>query len=126
MFVREFITFDDINELTNYTIYDFSNMQKSYKNRALLNIYINPYLLCNDHIIRIDGFDVDIISKLIIKRYNEEVYEYNNRLVNGNITYLEYCNNVMMLNNLYFTSTIIGNRISDINKEKIIKKLKSK
>ena len=126
MFVRELISFDDINEITSYTIYDFSNMKKLYKNRVLLNIYINPYLLCNDNIVRIDGFNIDILSKLLIKRYNDEIYEYNNRLMNGDISYLEYCNSVMVLNNLYFTSTMIGDRISNMNKDKIIKKVKSR
>ena len=126
MFVRELISFDDINEITSYTIYDFSNMKKLYKNRVLLNIYINPYLLCNDNIVRIDGFNMDILSKLLIKRYNDEIYEYNNRLMNGDISYLEYCNSVMVLNNLYFTSTMIGDRISNMNKDKIIKKVKSR
>ena len=96
----------------------------SYKDKVLLSIYINPYLLCNDYLVRIDGFNIDIISKLLIKRYNDEIYEYNTRLMNGDITYIEYCNNIMMLNKLYFTSTMMGSRISKINEDKIIKKVK--
>ena len=124
MFVREEITFDDIDNLYNSNIDDLLKKIDSHKDKLLLSIYINPYLLCNDYLVRIDGFNVDIISRLLIKRYNEEVYEYNVRLINGDLTYMEYCNNIMILNNLYFTSTMIGSRISKINEDKIIQKVK--
>ncbi len=124
MFVREEITFNDIDNLYNSNIENLLNKQESYKDKVLLSIYINPYLLCNDYLVRIDGFNIDIISKLLIKRYNDEIYEYNTRLMNGDITYIEYCNNIMMLNKLYFTSTMMGSRISKINEDKIIKKVK--
>ena len=124
MFVREEITFDDIDNLYNSNIDDLLKKIDSHKDKLLLSIYINPYLLCNDYLVRIDGFNIDIISKLLIKRYNDEIYEYNTRLMNGDITYIEYCNNIMMLNKLYFTSTIMGSRISKINEDKIIQKVK--
>ena len=124
MFVREEITFDDIDNLYNSNIDDLLKKIDSHKDKLLLSIYINPYLLCNDYLVRIDGFNIDIISKLLIKRYNDEIYEYNTRLMNGDITYIEYCNNIMMLNKLYFTSTMMGSRISKINEDKIIKKVK--
>ena len=124
MFVREEITFNDIDNLYNSNIDDLLKKIDSYKDKVLLSIYINPYLLCNDYLVRIDGFNVDIISRLLIKRYNEEVYEYNVRLINGDLTYIEYYNNIMILNNLYFTSTMMGSRISKINEDKIIKKVK--
>ena len=124
MFVREEITFDDIDNLYNSNIDDLLKKIDSHKDKLLLSIYINPYLLCNDYLVRIDGFNVDIISRLLIKRYNEEVYEYNVRLINGDLTYMEYCNNIRMLNNLYFNSTIIGSRISIMNEDKIIQKVK--
>ena len=124
MFVREEITFDDIDNLYNSNIDDLLRKIDSHKDKLLLSIYINPYLLCNDYLVRIDGFNVDIISRLLIKRYNEEVYEYNVRLINGDLTYMEYCNNIRMLNNLYFTSTMIGSRISIMNEDKIIQKVK--
>ena len=124
MFVREEITFDDIDNLYNSNIDDLFKKIDSHKDKLLLSIYINPYLLCNDYLVRIDGFNVDIISRLLIKRYNEEVYEYNVRLINGDLTYMEYCNNIRMLNNLYFTSTMIGSRISIMNEDKIIQKVK--
>ena len=126
MFVREEITFNDIDNLYNSNIDDLLKKIDSYKDKVLLSIYINPYLLCNDYLVRIDGFNVDIISRLLIKRYNEEVYEYNTRLMNGDITYIEYCNNIMMLNKLYFTSTMMGSRISKMNEDKIIKKVNRK
>ena len=124
MFVREEITFDDIDNLYNSNIDDLLKKIDSHKDKLLLSIYINPYLLCNDYLVRIDGFNIDIISKLLIKRYNDEIYEYNTRLMNGDITYIEYCNNIMMLNKLYFTSTMMGSRISKINEDKIIQKVK--
>ena len=124
MFVREEITFDDIDNLYNSNIDDLLRKIDSHKDKLLLSIYINPYLLCNDYLVRIDGFNVDIISRLLIKRYNEEVYEYNVRLINGDLTYIEYYNNIRMLNNLYFTSTMIGSRISIMNEDKIIEKVK--
>ena len=124
MFVREEITFNDIDNLYNSNIDDLLKKIDSYKDKVLLSIYINPYLLCNDYLVRIDGFNIDIISKLLIKRYNDEIYEYNTRLMNGDITYIEYCNNIMMLNKLYFTSTMMGSRISKINEDKIIQKVK--
>ena len=124
MFVREEITFDDIDNLYNSNIDDLLRKIDSHKDKLLLSIYINPYLLCNDYLVRIDGFNVDIISRLLIKRYNEEVYEYNTRLINGDITYMEYYNNIMILNKLYFTSTMMGSRISKMNEDKIIKKVK--
>ena len=124
MFVREEITFDDIDNLYNSNIDDLLKKIDSHKDKLLLSIYINPYLLCNDYLVRIDGFNVDIISRLLIKRYNEEVYEYNVRLINGDLTYIEYYNNIMILNNLYFTSTMMGSRISKINEDKIIEKVK--
>ena len=37
---------------------------------------------------------------------------------------MEYYNNIMILNKLYFTSTMMGSRISKINEDKIIKKVK--
>lgn len=124
MFVREEITFDDIDNLYNSNIDDLLKKIDSHKDKLLLSIYINPYLLCNDYLVRIDGFNVDIISRLLIKRYNEEVYEYNVRLINGDITYMEYYNNIMILNKLYFTSTMMGSRISKMNEDKIIQKVK--
>ena len=124
MFVREEITFNDIDNLYNSNIDDLLKKIDSYKDKVLLSIYINPYLLCNDYLVRIDGFNIDIISKLLIKRYNDEIYEYNTRLMNGDITYIEYCNNIMILNKLYFTSNMMVSRISKINEDKIIKKVK--
>jgi len=126
LFVTDFINNNDIERLVNSSINDLIYNKDSYKSHLLLSIYINPYLLCNDYLINIDNINVDLISKLVIKRYNEEITEYNNLYNNGDISYLEYSNNVMILNNLYFNSTKIGNRIRLINSEDIVEKVKIK
>lgn len=126
MFVNDFINNNDIERLVSSSINDVISNRDTYKDSMLLSIYINPYLLCNDYLINLDNVDIDLISKLLIKRYNEEITEYNNLYNNGDISYIEYYNNVMMLNNLYFNSTKIGNRIRFINREEIVEKVKSK
>ena len=126
MLATGFINNSDIERLVSSSINDVISNRDTYKDSMLLSIYINPYLLCNDYLINLDNVDIDLISKLLIKRYNEEITEYNNLYNNGDISYIEYYNNVMMLNNLYFNSTKIGSRIRFINSEEIVEKVKSK
>jgi len=126
MFVNDFINNNDIERLVSSSINDVISNRDTYKDSMLLSIYINPYLLCNDYLINLDNVDIDLISKLIIKRYNEEITEYNNLYSNGYISFIEYNNNIMILNNLYFNSTKIGNRIRFINREDIVEKVKTK
>ncbi len=126
MLATGFINNSDIEYLTNSSINDVICNRDSYKDLILLSIYVNPYLLCNDNLFEPDIIDIDLLSRLIIKRYNEEITEYNNLYNNGDISYIEYYNNVMMLNNLYFNSTKIGSRIRFINSEEIVEKVKSK
>ena len=82
--------------------------------------------MCSDYIVDLDNVDIDLISKLIIKSYNEEMTEYNYLYNKGDISYIEYYKNTMMLNNLYFNSTKIGSRIRFINSEDIVEKVKQK
>ena len=126
MFVRGFIDNNDIEYLVNCCINDVICNRDTYKDSILSSIYINPYLLCNDYLFNIDNVDFKLISKLVIKRYNEEITEYNNLFVNGDISYTEYYNNIVILNNLYFNSTKIGSRIRLINSEDIVEKVKKK
>lgn len=126
MLVSGFINNNDIKYLASCSIDDLICNRDTYKDSILLSIYINPYLLCSDDLFEIDTIDIDLISRLLIKRYNEEITEYNTLFVNGDISYIEYSNNVMMLNNLYFNSTKIGNRIGTINRDNIVKKVKVK
>ena len=126
MYLSGFINNGDIERLVNSNINDVISNIDTYKDSILFSIYINPYLLSNDYLLELDYVDFNLISRLIIKRYNEEITEYNNLFVNGDISYKEYYNNVMKLNNLYFNSTKVGNRISTINCEDIVGKFKKK
>ena len=126
MFVNEFLNNSDIDYLINSNINDVITNRTTYKDSILLSIYLNPYLLCSDYIVDLDNVDIDLISKLIIKRYNEEMTEYNYLYNKGDISYIEYYKNTMMLNNLYFNSTKIGSRIRFINSEDIVEKVKQK
>ena len=126
MLVSGFINNNDIESLINSSINDLICNRDTYKDIILLSIYINPYLLCSDNLFELDTIDIDLISRLLIKRYNEEITEYNNLYNNGDISYIEYYNNIMILNNLYFNSTKIGSRIRFINSEDIVEKVKIK
>ena len=124
MILENYINCIDINNISNLKFTDIENLNfnNSFKNKVLLSIYINPYLLCNDKIIEEFDIDIESLSNLLIKRYNEELFEYENRLKEGLITYQEYNNNILMLHYLYFMNTKIGMRIESINKDKIKKK----
>ena len=126
MLVSGFINNNDIDYLVNSSINDVISNRDTYKDSILLSIYINPYLLCSDNLFELDTIDIDLISRLLIKRYNEEITEYNSLYNNGDISYIEYYNNIMILNNLYFNSTKIGSRIRFINSEDIVEKIKIK
>ena len=126
MFVNEFLNNSDIEYLISSNINDVITNKNTYKDSILLSIYLNPYLLCCDYLVDLDNVDIDLISKLIIKRYNEEITEYNYLYNNGDISYIDYYKNTMMLNNLYFNSTKIGSRIRFINSEDIVEKIKIK
>ena len=126
MLASGFIDNSDIEYLANSGINDVISNRDTYKDSILLSIYINPYLLCSDSLFEITKIDIDLISRLLIKRYNDEITEYNNLYNNGDISYIEYYKNVMMLNNLYFNSTKIGSRIKFINSEDIVEKVKIK
>ena len=124
MIKDNYINNNDIENISDFEFTEIENVDyiNSFKNKVLLSIYINPYLLCNDKIIEEFDIDIESLSNLLIKRYNEELIEYENRLKEGLITYQEYNNNILMLHYLYFMNTKIGMRIESINKDKIKKK----
>lgn len=124
MILENYINCIDINNISNLKFTDIENLDfnNSYKNKVLLSIYLNPYLLCDDKIITECDIDIDSFSNLLIKRYNEELQEYENRLKDGLITYQEYNNNITILHNIYFNNSIVGMRLENINKDKIKKK----
>ena len=124
MIKDNYINNNDIKNISSFEFTEIENIDyiNSFKNKVLLSIYINPYLLCNDKIIEEFYIDIESLSNLLIKRYNEELFEYENRLKEGLITYQEYNNNILMLHYLYFMNTKIGMRIESINKDKIKKK----
>ena len=122
----DMITNNDIISLSNYKLEDLYNLdiKNSYKDKVLLSLYLNPYLLCNDEIATLDNFNLDVVMSLVIKRYNDELEEYNRLFSVGDISYIEYINNIKVLNRLYFESSNIGRRIEIINKDKILMKIK--
>ena len=124
MIKDNYINNNDINNISNLKFTDIENLDfnNSYKNKVLLSIYLNPYLLCDDKIVTECDIDIDSFSNLLIKRYNEELQEYENRLKDGLITYQEYNNNITILHNIYFKNSIVGMRLENINKDKIKKK----
>lgn len=124
----DMITNSDIMRLSEYKLGDLYNLdtKNSYKEKVLLSLYLNPYLLCNDDLLSLDKFDLDVVMNLVIKRYNEEIEEYNRLFSMGDISYNEYINNINVLNKLYFKSSNMGLRILNINQEKIIGKVKRK
>ena len=124
MILENYINCIDINNISNLKFTDIENLNfnNSYKNKVLLSIYLNPYLLCDDKIVTECDIDIDSFSNLLIKRYNEELQEYENRLKDGLITYQEYNNNITILHNIYFNNSIAGMRLENINKDKIKKK----
>ena len=124
MIKDNYINKDDIKNISDFEFTEIENVDyiNSFKNKVLLSIYINPYLLCNDKIIEEFDIDIESLSNLLIKRYNEELLEYENRLKEGLITYPEYNNNITMLHNIYFKTSNVGMRLENINKDKIKKK----
>ena len=126
MIKDNYINKDDIKNISDFEFTEIENVDyiNSFKNKVLLSIYINPYLLCNDKIIEEFDIDIESLSNLLIKRYNEELLEYENRLKEGLITYPEYNNNITMLHNIYFKTSNVGMRLENINKDKIKKKVR--
>lgn len=124
MIKDNYINNNDIKNISDFEFTEIENVDyiNSFKNKVLLSIYINPYLLCNDKIIEEFDIDIESLSNLLIKRYNEELLEYENRLKEGLITYPEYNNNITMLHNIYFKTSNFGMRLENINKDKIKKK----
>lgn len=124
MIKDNYINKNDIKNISSFEFTEIENIDyiNSLKNKVLLSIYINPYLLCNDKIIEEFDIDIESLSNLLIKRYNEELLEYENRLKEGLITYQEYNNNITMLHNIYFKTSNVGMRLESINKDKIKKK----
>ena len=124
MIKDNYINKNDIKNISSFEFTEIENVDyiNSFKNKVLLSIYINPYLLCNDKIIEEFDIDIESLSNLLIKRYNEELLEYENRLKEGLITYPEYNNNITMLHNIYFKTSNVGMRLENINKDKIKKK----
>lgn len=118
------ITNEDIKELNSMTWEDVSNAYNpnSFKSTVLFQIYCNPYLLCNDNIVKFK-FDIDIddIADLLIKRYNNELEEYTYRLKEGYINRDEYELMCDELYSLYFNSSFVSERLYRIRKKFVLK-----
>lgn len=126
MIINRDISLDDIANLSSLQFVDIEKLdcKNSFKNKILTSIYCNPYLLCNDKLLELDNFDFESFQELLIKRYNDELTEYEELVKNGLMSYLEYNNNVTLLHQLYFSSSKIGMRIERINDGIIEKKKK--
>ncbi len=126
MIINRDISLDDIANLSSLQFVDIEKLdcKNSFKNKILTSIYCNPYLLCNDKLLELDNFDFESFQELLIKRYNDELTEYEELVKNGLMSYLEYNNNVILLHQLYFSSSKIGMRIERINDGIIEKKKK--
>lgn len=68
----------------------------------------------------LDNFDKSAIAKILIKRYNEETYEYYNLYKNKEISEREFINNTTYLKMIYFQSSILGRRIEQEYKKEIL------
>lgn len=119
---RGFILDDDIINLSKMTFNDITELKKKedFKSEVLADIYFNPFLLCNDKLIKEPFISLDSIANLLVKRFNEEVYEYNIKLNEGEISEMEYNNNKLYLNYLYFSSTFVGKKASGYYQDKIL------
>ena len=60
---------------------------------------------------------IKTIANILIKRYNEELIELDNQFHNGFISRDEFNNNCLYFHNLYFNSSLIGQRIKHIYKD---------
>lgn len=121
LIIREVISFDDIKTLSNLKLFDLHNLDTrlSFKDSVLYSIYINPYLLSNDYLINLDNFDKSAIAKILIKRYNEETYEYYNLYKNKEISEMGFINNITYLKMIYFKNSILGRKIEQEYKKEI-------
>ena len=115
MVKRDYISNEDLEFLCSRSFIDMEKYVRdnNIKCNILLQIYLNPYLLCCDRLLeeKSDLLEIELISKLLIKRYNEELNEYSVKYQAGEINNFEFNNNVMFLKSLYFTSTTMGQMI---------------
>lgn len=124
LLLQGYINKFDIEDLNNKTLSDIINNydKENFKIIILSQIYLNPYLLCNDDMLNNKlVLDIEQISNLLIKRYNEEIIEYNYQLQEGFISQDQYNNMTIDLQDLYFLSSKIGTRIYHISDQEIIK-----
>ena len=121
LIIREVISFDDIKTLSNLKLFDLHNLDTriSFKDSVLYSININPYLLSNDYLINLDNIDKSAIAKILIKRYNEETYEYYNLYKNKEISEMGFINNITYLKMIYFKNSILGRKIEQEYKKEI-------
>lgn len=101
----------------------FVRKNNSENNKILLQIYLNPYLLCDDRLLEDNNnfLNLELLSNLLVKRYNEELQEYETRYKDGETNKVELNNNILCLKNLYFTSTKIGKKIYNKYSDEILK-----
>lgn len=125
------ITNEDLSFILLLSNYEFLQMYgntKSYKNDVLNSIFIDPKQIYDSKLI-----DEDITSKLIdfvIRRYNDELYEVKTRMLDGEMSEIEFEEYKLKLENYFFPETNeVGKNIKRIaqvrendSSKKIVKK----
>lgn len=106
---------ENITKMTFEQMEEYGNSNDEF-NRILFDIYVNPYLLCSDKPI----LDIDIIGKLLVKRFNMEISELNFLINSFEIDEKKFNDNVDLLYFLYFESSTTGKKIKRYYEEEIV------
>lgn len=104
---NNYITNDDINLLLSKSFEEIIKYSRSpiEKDRLLYKIYIQPYLLCQD---KSEKIDINLIVKLMIKRYAMEIAEINYMYKEGTLSLDDYYKYIDSLLSAYFNTSEIG------------------
>lgn len=107
---KDFITNDDIKSLLNKSFDEILkySISRITKERLLYKIYLQPYLLCDDELSKIN---VNLIVELMIKRYTMEISEINYLYKEGSISLKDYYRYIDSLVYAYFNTSEIGKTI---------------
>ena len=124
-----FITEKNIQNITNKSYNEMALYENSLieVNRQLFKIYVQPYLVCFDK----PYFDIDVIAKLMIKRYGMELKEAEYMLKEGYINIEEFNRHIESLTVLYFNTSQTGQKIhryycDEFSKDRLLFKEKTR
>lgn len=120
------INVNDISKLKFKKSFDFNN-EDDFVSKVLYTIYLNPYILCNDNMLKeYPILSIDLIAPLLIKRYNEEIVELYQQYEEGTYSKEQLKTMIKELKYLYFDSSIISSRIYHIYRDDIVHVSKEK